>query len=229
MAAETVSASTESLFSAIRSGDRAQVEQLLDARPELVGTPNADGLSPVMWALYNGQRDIADVLLARLPEDSLTIHEAAATGRVARLEAVLASTPEAVNSWSPDGFQPLGLAAFFGHPAAVDLLLARGGEINTVAQHSFGVTALHAALASPTPEVARVLVAAGADVNIPQRSGATPLHETAHNGSLELTTFLLEHGANPAARDTEGRTPADIARAQDHPDVAELIEASRSS
>src|SRR5205085_2213331 len=136
------------------------------------------------------------LLLARLPADSLTIHEAASVGAVSRLEALLADDPSAVNAWSSDGFQPLGLAAFFGQRQAVELLLARGGQVNTPARHRFGVTALHAALAGPAPDLARVLIAAGADVNAAQNSGETPLHETAFNGSIELTQLLLEQGAD---------------------------------
>jgi ankyrin repeat protein len=219
----TTDTASAELFDAIRAGDAALVQQLLDVHPELTSTTNADGISPLMWALYTNQTAIADSLVGRLPADSLTIHEAAAMGVLARLEQVLAGDPAAVNSWSPDGFQPLGLAAFFGRPAAVELLHARGGEINTVARHPFGVNALHAALAGPTPDLARALVAAGADVNIAQRSGSTPLHETAHTGSLELTTFLLEHGANPTAVDGQGRTPEAVARERGHTAVADLL------
>ena len=66
-------------------------------------------------ALYTNRATIADAVLA-LPaaRDSLSIHEAAAAGVVARLETILAADPDAANAWSPDGFQPLGLAAFFG-------------------------------------------------------------------------------------------------------------------
>ena len=83
---------------------------LLIARttPREAVTRRSDGLSPLMWALYNGQRDIADELLARLPEDSLTIHEAAATGRVGRLGVILGESPDAVNAWSPEAVNVCG-------------------------------------------------------------------------------------------------------------------------
>src|SRR4051794_17193554 len=222
MAAET--ASTDQLFAAIAAGDTAQVTQTLDANPALAATPNAEGLSPLMWSLYTGHRDIAETLLTRIPESSLTLHEAAATGRLARLTTLLDAAPERVNTWSPDGFQPLGLAAFFGQSDAVDLLLARGAEVDTPARHQFGVTPLHSALASPRPQVARTLVAAGANVNKPQPSGATPLHSAAYIGSLDLTEFLLSNGANPKATDNQQRTPAQVAQAQNHPEVAALLE-----
>src|SRR5262249_38101135 len=137
----------------------ARVDQLLDQHPDLASATAPDGLSALMTALYHNQPNIARALLARRPPASLSIHEAAAVGALPRLQEVLAEDPSTVNAWSVDGFQPLGLAAFFGQPAAVEVLLAAGAEVNTKARHQFGVAAIHAALAGPTPEVARQLVA----------------------------------------------------------------------
>src|SRR4051794_21139608 len=177
-----------------------------------------------MDALYRQRADEVERLLAERGADSLTVHEAAALGSVTRVEQLLADDATLVNSWSPDGFQPLALACFFGRREAAELLLARGGEVNTHARHPFHVAPLHAALASPEPGFAAVLVAAGADVNAAQQAGSRPLHSAAFNGYVELTRLLLEHGADPSARDDAGKTPADIARAQAHPEVAELLD-----
>jgi ankyrin repeat protein len=221
--------SAGTLFEAIAAGDRDSVQRLLDEQPELISSHNSDGLSPLVVALYRSQRDIAQDLLARLRPEQLSIHEAAAAGVMPRLEQLVAADPASVNAWSPDGFQPLGLAAFFGHPAAVELLLAHGGEVNTVARHPFGVNALHAALAGPTPDIARALIAAGADVNAPQRSGATPLQETAFSGNLELARLLLAHGADPAAVDDQGRAALDLARERGHSALVELLSGSTAN
>src|SRR5713226_7602467 len=96
-------------------------------------------VSPILDALYHGRADDAERLLAEAGPTNLTIHEAAAMGAVARLAELLEADPAAVNGWSSDGFQPLGLAAFFGRREAVELLLARGGEVNTPARHPFHV------------------------------------------------------------------------------------------
>ena len=131
-------------------------------------------------------------------------------GAVARLGQLLDVDPSAANAWSHDGFQPLGLAAFFGRREAVELLLARGGEVNTHARHPFHVAALHAALAGPQATIARLLVDAGADVNARQQAGIAPLHETAQNGDLELSQLLLDHGADPSATDRANAYESDF-------------------
>src|SRR5687768_7021351 len=98
-----------SVFEAVTAGDRDTLAGLLDRQPELATATNDHGLSPLMLALYHGQRDIAADLLARLGPEQLTIHEAAAAGVVARLRHILDADPSQANAWSADGFQPLGL------------------------------------------------------------------------------------------------------------------------
>jgi len=186
--------------------------------------PVATVVSPILDALYHGRGDEAERLLAEVGPETISIHEAAAMGAVARIAALLDEDPQAANAWSPDGFQPLGLAAFFGRREAVELLLARGGEVNTHARHPFHVAALHAALAGPQPGIAKLLVDAGADVNARQQAGIAPLHETAQNGDLELTKLLLDHGADPSAQDDQGKTPAATAREHGHEAVAAFLE-----
>lgn len=179
--------------------------------------------SPLLDALYHGRYDEADRLLAERGEDALSIHEAAALGSVARLERLLATDASLVNAFSDDGFQPLPLAAFFGREDAARLLLEHGGEVNTRSRNAQGVSALHAALAGPMPDIARSLIAAGADVNLTQQSGVTPLHEAAHIGRADLVRLFLDHGADPSARDERGRNAADFARASGHASVLEVL------
>jgi ankyrin repeat protein len=178
---------------------------------------------PILDALYHGRTDEALRLLDSAVPDSLTIHEAAAMGVVPRLEQLLAQQPDVVNAWSADGFQPLPLAAFFGRRAAAELLLARGGEVNTPSRNQQRVMALHAALAGPAPEIAQSLIEAGADVNAVQQDGVTPLMEAASAGQLELVRLLLEHGADPNAKDGKGRMAADHAREGGHTTVLRLL------
>ncbi|MEO8596196.1 MAG: ankyrin repeat domain-containing protein [Candidatus Solibacter sp.] len=65
-------------------------------------------------------------------------------------------------------------------------------------------TDLHDAVTSGDLERVKREIAAGAGVNQPDQMGATPLHDAAWNGNREIALYLLEHGANPKARHTEG-------------------------
>ena len=51
------------------------------------------------------------------------------------------------------------------------------------------------------PEFVGLLLEAGGDLNIRNRDGVTPLHEASWNGELDKVRFLVDQGADPAARD----------------------------
>ena len=59
---------------------------------------------------------------------ALNIFEAAATGQTARVRELIAANPALLNAYAPDGFHPLGLAAFFGNKATVEVLLQAGAR-----------------------------------------------------------------------------------------------------
>jgi uncharacterized protein len=70
-----------------------------------------------------------------------------------------------------------------------------------------GMTPLLYAARDGRVEEARLLVAAGADVELAEANGIRPLLMALLNNQLEIARLLLDHGANPNADDFWGRTP----------------------
>jgi ankyrin repeat protein len=173
-------------------------------------------------ALYNGEPEIAKDFLARGPQ--LDIFEASAAGATSRVNELLDGDRSLANAYARDGFTPLGLAAFFKRRDVVAVLLRRGADPNAVARHPFKVAPIHSAVADGADvEIVRLLVEAGAAVNVKQRHGWTPLHGAAHEGDLELVRYLLDHGADHTATNDKGKTPADAARERGHEAVARFL------
>jgi ankyrin repeat protein len=199
----------QEIFDVIRAGDRVRLEALLAAEPGLVNVRNESGHSAVLIAQYHHKHDLVSMLLAAGPE--LDIFDAASVGRTARVAELLDRDPSLVNAYSRDGFFPLGLAAFFGHPETVRLLLARGADVAQIAQNPMRIQPLHAAVAGRSFEAIRLIVEAGAPVNGKQQEGWAPLHEAAHQKNVELTSYLLAHGADPNVRNDAGKSPRDLA------------------
>src|SRR5262245_42642103 len=110
------------LFDAIRAGDAGEVRAILERDPAAVNRRNDRGHTPVLIAQYHHKRDIVQELLAYDPE--LDLFDACCVGKTDRVAAALDAQPSLLNAYNSDGFFPLGLAAFFGHPETVKLLVA---------------------------------------------------------------------------------------------------------
>jgi ankyrin repeat protein len=206
------------LIELIQQGQPEAAFALLEQNPSLSDEVGADGISAAMIALYYGQRDLAEQIISQKSE--ITVHEAAAFGRIVHLEKLL--TDGNKESFSPDGFQPLHLAAYFGRQEALKVLLGSRVSLDTVSENGLGVSPLHSALANDHETVARELVYEGADVNLATKSGWTPLHYAANLGNRPLALFLKEHGAEPKPG-PEGKFPRDIAVEKGHQELAEVL------
>jgi uncharacterized protein len=127
------------------------------------------------------------------------VFEASAAGRAERVRELLDEDPSLANAWADDGFQPLGLASFFGHVEAARLLVERGAEVNSASRNDMKVMPLHSAVATGDPdaryELAKLLLEHGADPNARQQDDYTPLMAAEHHGDERLRGLLIEHGA----------------------------------
>ncbi|MNY67310.1 Ankyrin repeat protein [compost metagenome] len=68
-----------------------------------------------------------------------------------------------------------------------------------------------------------MLINAGANVNVVQQAGFTPLHAAAQQGDIELIILLLENGAEVDIRMEGGKLPADLAREKGFAEIAEIL------
>lgn len=118
----------------------------------------------------------------------------------------------------------LGNAAFFGHWKVCDFLINHGADVNTPVDQT-KETPLHNALAKAGRPyyfyVVKLLVENGANVNaktIPgletgafmrdvRTKGETPLHRAAAYADERTIEFLIENGADKAAKDANGDSP----------------------
>jgi ankyrin repeat protein len=196
---------------------------MLRKTPNLILARDKKNLSPLMTAMYFHEFEIAQLLLDRMV--ALTVFEAAATGKLVHLISNLGHKPELVNAYSEDGFQPLGLAAYFGKSEAVKYLIKAGAEVNSPSKNSLRVTPLQSAVAGGHLEITRLLLEAGASPNVREQGGYTPLHTAAQNGAVEIVRSLIFGGANVEAINEKNEKPLDIALKSGHDEVVKLLNA----
>jgi len=212
-------------LSAIASGDTVLARALLAAHPHVADARDGAGASALMLSLYRGAQELVEEILSH--RNNLDLWEAVATGEMSRVVHLLLTDPASVNMQSPDGFTPLGFAAFFGETEILEYLLKNGADVNLPSSNPMRVRPIHSAAAHRNADTAATMVRAllryAAEVQVAQHGGWTPLHQAAAHGNRTLVRLLLQHGADPSARSDDGKTPLDLAREKGHNEVVRML------
>jgi ankyrin repeat protein len=225
---------TTPLMWAARYDDGVLVERLLRAGAK-VAAANVFGVTPMSEAAAIGSQRVIRALLAAgadadspNPEGETALMLVARTGRLDAAELLLDAGADvnAKERWA--GQTALMWAAAQLQPAMVKLLIAKGAEVNarsTVREWTRkvsseprpkelaqgGLTPLMFAARTGCIECAELLLAAGADIDLPDPYGVTPLIVAALNLENDFAAYLIEKGADIERWDLYGRTPLYVA------------------
>ena len=145
-------------------------------------------------------------------------------GYLGLAQYLISKHPEDLNNEGRAGTL-LHAASLGGHIKIVELLL--GHFVNVDVRNANNRTPLHLAAGQGFVEVARKLVECNADINTVDDSGQTPLYLSVaagyEDGNLDVTGFLLDHGADVDARDNEDSTLLHAASSAGSVKTAELL------
>ena len=194
----------EGLFLAAARGDTAQIARLA-AAGSTVDARDSYARTPLHVAAYFRQQEAMRALakagadpnaLERDRYDVVTI--AAVADDVATLETALAIGARATNMTSRYDGTALIAAAHLGHDIVVRMLIRAGAPLDHV--NNLGWTAVieSIVLGDGGPRHAatlRALIEAGANVNLADRSGTTPLALAKSRGFRDMIVILEKAGA----------------------------------
>jgi len=212
---------SEKLFEAIKRGERERIAEIIDVDPAIVNARSKSGATGILYALYAGRQDIAELIADR--KSKLDIFEAASLGRLSEVERLAGEKPDVVSEYSDEGFTALQLAAYTGKAESVNFLLSKGAEVNAIAKNPTKYTALSGAVAMGHGQIVSTLLERGANPNPLYEGGFTPLMEAAAGGNVEITKLLLAHGADKTIRHN-GKTALDLAIEKGQPQTAQLLQ-----
>ena len=105
---------------------------------------------------------------------------------------------------------------------AVKQHLAAGADVDVKGGWAGG-TPLHYAVGEGRNEIAKLLIAKGADVNAKGSIGQTSLHDAIDRGHKETAELLIANGADVNANDIDGTTPLDSAIGLLQSETADLL------
>lgn len=103
-------------------------------------------------------------------------------------------------------------AARYGSAGGLKFFLKRVDDVNVADER--GWTALHWAASKGAVDCAALLLAAKAEAGRLSADGDSPLHLAAHLGNMEIQRLLIKHGADMRAKNGQGLTPIELAKAR---------------
>lgn len=223
----------EAIIHAARQGDAKRALTLM-AHPLVeicLREDRATMLSLLAVMGLSGSADLLDYVRRRLEGEPQLVRERHACGRTLLHDAAggwnpgvialllrLGADPNAVDQY---GHPPLYCAGN-AVPEAGGCNVEEGGEaVRALAQGGADVNAqdgvkrcaaLHRAARRGNVRVAEALVACGADLEIRDSLGDTPLRRAVNCGKPEMAAFLLSKGADAHSKGSRGLTPWKVAR-----------------
>jgi ankyrin repeat protein len=209
------------IFDLLAQGELDELDAALREDPALAALRHTSGASLLAWAYYVGKPNAVPIVRPHLK--TLDAYDAIIVDDIEAVRQHLAGGWDG-NALAPDGFTPLGLAAFFNRPAIFDLLLPLTRDVNEQAQNAQKVAAIHAATAMRSAPMVEKLLRAGAKPDLVQADGFTPLHAASQHGDATVAGLLLLFGADPKLKNAKGMDAIAHARAGGHEWLAELLE-----
>eukprot|EP00752_Nemacystus_decipiens_P008810 g7862.t1 len=235
------------LHFAAGEGHHGIVQALLNHGAD-VDAQDDKGYTPIMWAIFGGSLPTAEILLAAGADVAIrnnngvaALHGAAGEGHNAIASALL-QAGASKDVLDLDGDTPLIWASRSGHLPVVKTLVNAGANLNVRGTDDEGLAALHVAAAQGYNRVVRTLLASGANKDILDELGQTPLTVAEANrdaldcygerpliwavaeGHVPLVESLLAAGVNiTVRRRSDGGAALHIAAGGGHDNIVSTL------
>jgi ankyrin repeat protein len=191
------------------SGNTELVQYLIANNADINASAK-DKSTPLHLAIEEGHDKVvallvkagADVMASR-NDGKNTLHLASEGKSIKCLQIILSANNVDVNVKDYDDHTPLILAARSGNIDALKLLIQKGSSINS--KDKKGATSLFESCRWSS-DCTEYLISHGAEVNVRDMYGYTPLHWAAMFANPKSIKLLLEHGVTIDAKDKKGNT-----------------------
>ncbi len=233
----------DEVAAAVRARDAARVRALLDAVPDLVHAADRQINRPIHWAVMTRQIDLIDELSARGADVNARRYDGARPIQLTNgdygyrgwrdvPEAVQATPRQVLDHLRARGaYVDICTASYIGDIARVQELL---DEDPSLADRPVDYVSYYAGSGTPLPnaargghlEIVKLLLAHGADPNLPEEHIAPrghALYSAVYHDHLDIARLLLEHGAYPNVEVESSADTLTIAHMRGNPAMIELL------
>ncbi|WP_048502689.1 ankyrin repeat domain-containing protein [Chryseobacterium sp. BLS98] len=158
--------------------------------------------------------------LTSAQEKVKSIFDIARSGTVAEVKELMKKDPDIINKPNENGFSPLILACYRGNDQVADFLMDKVKDINYGSAQG---SALTAAVFKGNKVLTQKLLASGADPNLADANGTTPLIYAVQLQDKDLVESLLKSKANKELADKKGKTAFEYAIFSKNHEIINLL------
>uniref|UniRef100_A0A8D0MZA4 Fibronectin type 3 and ankyrin repeat domains protein 1 n=2 Tax=Sus scrofa TaxID=9823 RepID=A0A8D0MZA4_PIG len=222
--------SSEHFHRAVSVNDEDLLVRILQGGNVKVDVPNKFGFTALMVAAQRGYTRLVKILVSHGTDVTLR----SGSGKDSLMLACYAGHLDVVKylrrhgaSWDTrdlGGCTALHWAADGGHCNVIEWMIKDGCEVDAVDTGSGWTPLLRVSAVSGNQKVASLLIDAGADVNVKDKDGKTPLMVAVLNNHEELVQLLLDKGADASVKNEFGKGVLEMARVFDRQNVVSLLE-----
>lgn len=211
----------DNLEELIAQADENMIREYVLSHPESLKSKTSFNVSPIVLSCFYQKNRITELLFSL--DEKIDFFEACAANKFDIVAHHIYQNHDIVNVFYDNGYTGLGLACYFGHEEIAKYLILKGANVNIPSDNEYRTFPLYSAVIGNFTSLTATLLKEGANANIQQAGGITPLHIAAKNGNIELIITLLENGASVEAKTEEGKTPSTMAQENGHLEIAEIL------
>jgi ankyrin repeat protein len=149
------------------------------------------------------------------------IYDVARNGSINDVMVLMKINKDTINMPNEMGYLPLTLACYSGNDEVAIYLIDKTNNLDF--NSSYG-TALAAAVFKNRVEVAEKLLIAGANPNLGDSNGTTPLHFAVMSQNEKLVALLIKNKADKFKMDKKGKSPLDYALMLKNKNIIDIFE-----
>lgn len=189
-----------------------------------INKPDTQGLTPLLWAVQEGNEELVSKLIDKGANLNSTYPKG---GLTPIMKAILKKKPDIaikliekganIDIKNKNGDTALIISILVNLPDIANILIDKGANIND--KNTFGDNPLILAISRNLPNIANRLIDKGADINIQDKLGDTSLMYAISRNLPDIVDKLIERGANINIQNNNGYNAVMIAIKNYMPDI----------